>query len=150
VSLTLDRPAISVRDTIKNISTEDLQPDWGYHLTLRPEKGAAYLIPSQSIEARGGGAIPPDHEIWPPAENAPKRVEFGIIHKGLKVIPDIFDGEGGVRSLLRYPDGSGIAVATTPAPYFQTWFSVGGANTQEFTYADGTPRSKKELGWAGH
>lgn len=147
VVLTKDSPAIRVKDTIKNISPENQTPDWGYHLTLRPEKGAAYLIPSQSIEVRLGGEVPPDHEIWPPADNAPKRVERGIIHKGLKVLPDVFNGEGGVRSLLRYPDGTGIAVTTTPAPYFQTWFSVGGFNTQEFTYADGTEVLKRN--WDG-
>jgi hypothetical protein len=147
VVVTKEHPTIRVTDSIKNISAENQTPDWGYHVTLRPEKRAAYLIPSQSIELRGGGAVPPEHEIWPPAENAQNRVERGIIHKGLQLISGMFDDQGGVRSLLRYPDGSGIAVATTPAPYFQTWFSVGGFNTQEFTYADGTQILKKN--WDG-
>jgi hypothetical protein len=147
VLLTKDAPAMHLKDTIKNISTATQTPDWGYHVTLRPEKGAAYLVPSQSREVRGGGEVPPDHEIWPPAENAPNRVELGIIHKGLQITPKIFEERSGVRSLLRYPEGSGIAVSTTPAPYFQTWFSVGGLNTQEFTYADGTQILKRN--WDG-
>ena len=147
VAVEKGRLALHVKDSIKNISSEIQKPDWGYHVTLRPEKGAAYLIPSRSIEVRGGGAVPSEHETWPPAENAENRVELGIIHKALEVTPGVFGEKDGVRSLLYYPDGSGIAVTNTPVPYFQSWFSVGGLNTQEFTYADGCQVLQKN--WDG-
>jgi hypothetical protein len=147
VVLKRGRPALWLTDTLTNISAEPLAPDWGYHVTLRPEKDAELIVPSKVIENRDGGAVPPDHETWQPSKEEGVRVEVGIIHKALQVTPNAFGDSDGVRSLLVYPDGTGIAVTIPPVPYFQTWFCAGGAHTQEFTYRDGTPVLTKN--WDG-
>jgi len=147
ILLTHNQPIIRLRDEFKNISQTILTPDWGYHVTLRPENGAEFLIPSRHLAMRGGGNIPADHAQWRPAAQARKRVECGVIHQQLQVTPGILAGHDGVRTLLRYPDGTGIAVTIPPAPYFQTWFCAGGAYSNEFTYANGTPVLTKN--WDG-
>jgi hypothetical protein len=134
-----DQPTLFLTDTITNVSQEPLTPDWGYHVTFRPEKDAELIVPSKVIQNRGGEVIPPDHEKWQPSGEDRVRVEVGIIHKEQKVLPNALGDADGVRSLLVYPDGTGIAVTIPPVPYFQTWFCAGGAHTQEFTYPDGTP-----------
>jgi hypothetical protein len=147
LSLQKDQPTIALTDTITNISTGPLAPDWGYHVTFRPERDAKLLVPSQVIQNRGGEAVPPDHEIWQPSPEDRTRVEVGIIHKELEVAPNALGDSEGIRCLLQYPDGTGIAVTIPPVPYFQTWFCAGGAHTQEFTYPDGTPVLQKN--WDG-
>ena len=52
-----------------------------------------------------------------------------------------------VYSLLLYPDSTGIAVTTTPAPYFQTWFCCGGEGSKEFTSGNGESLLKRN--WDG-
>lgn len=136
-----------VEDIIKNISNITRTPDWGYHITLHPENGAKYLVPGKYIENRGGGELPDDIETWAPAANPAIRSETGIIHKGLKITHGLIDNKDGNLSLCLYPDGSGIAVSHTLAPYFQTWFCCGGTNSREFTFKDGTPVLKKN--WDG-
>jgi galactose mutarotase-like enzyme len=146
VVLKKGQPALFLTDTIANVSAEPLTPDWGYHVTFRPEPGAELFIPSKVIQNRGGEPVPPKHEKWQPSGDG-TRVEVGIIHKEPRISPDAFGDADGVESLLVYPDGTGIAVTTSPAPYFQTWFCAGGAYTQEFTYPDGTPVLTKN--WDG-
>lgn len=123
-----------VIDRIENITGNKMVPDWGYHITFRPEKGSKLLAPSEKIEERSGGKIPDDIETWYPALNPETRNETGIIHKGLK----IFENESKKvnKVLMLYPSGRGIALSFPPSPYFQTWFCNGGANTDEFTYSD--------------
>jgi hypothetical protein len=53
---------IKIEDTIENISNRMLIPDWGYHITFRPEEGARYLVPSRSVSERGGNILPDDLE----------------------------------------------------------------------------------------
>lgn len=140
-------PTLWLFDTMTNVATEALTPDWGYHVTLRPEQGAQLLIPSRSVQNRNGEPVPQDHEVWKPAERNEQRVEHGIIHKGLRASSGLIEGRDMARIVLQYPDGPGIAVAVPPAPYFQTWFCAGGAGSTEFTYADGTPVLHKN--WDG-
>jgi hypothetical protein len=123
---------ILVEDTIENISTVPQCPDWGYHLTLRPEIGARLLVPSKEIQERGGGALPADIETWHDAEDPTLRTETGIIHKKL-LINQSEAGTDSVISLLNYPDGTGLALEVPPSPYFQTWFCNGGKGSKEFT-----------------
>lgn len=117
-----------------NITQNVLTPDWGYHVTLRPEKGSRLIVPSRSIEERSGNRVPDDFEFWNPAEDPLIRKEDGIIHKGLKLYSK--NGKSVNKCLMLYPSGRGISVTFPPSPYFQTWFCCGGANSAEFTYAE--------------
>lgn len=134
VILPAEGNSFKVKDRIENITGSIQVPDWGYHITFRPEKGSKLLVPSKSVEERSGGTVPEDIETWHPAENPKIRTETGIIHKGLK----LFESNGGRANkvLMFYPSGRGIALSFPPSPYFQTWFCNGGANTDEFTFTD--------------
>jgi len=122
-----------VRDRIEDITGSIQIPDWGYHITFRPEKGSKLLVPSMSAEERSGGEIPSDFETWYPAKKLNVRNETGIIHKGLKLFES--NGRKENKVLMVYPSGHGIALSFPPSPYFQTWFCKGGAHSHEFTYA---------------
>lgn len=123
---------ILVEDSIKNVSASIQRPDWGYHITLRPEEGAKLLVPSKQVQERGGGAMPADIETWLEAEDASVRTETGIIHKDL-LVNQSEAGPDSVVSLLKYPDGTGLALSVPPSPYFQTWFCNGGKGSKQFT-----------------
>jgi len=129
------------KTTIRNITNETLIPDWGYHITFRPEDGSRLIVPSRQAELRGGGELPSDIETWHPAAGSSVRTEVGVIHKQL------YSENGRSFILLRYTDGAGIKFSFPSSPYFQTWFCNGGAGTKEFTYADGTPVLNKN--WDG-
>lgn len=133
VVLSGKEPAIRYITRVRNISGGKLEPDWGYHITLRPEDGSRLIVPSKSAEDRHGGPVPGDFEIWHPAANPQVRTETGIIHKGLKLYSD--DDKTFNKCLAVYPSGRGILVSFPPSPYFQTWFCNGGANSKEFSYA---------------
>ena len=137
-----DGTSIKAIAKVRNITNKVLQPDWGYHITFRPEGGSRLIVPSLSVEERAGGNVPDDIETWHPAENPQVRTETGIIHKGLKLYPN---GNKNVnKCLMLYPSGRGISVSFPPSPYFQTWFCNGGANSKEFSYAEtGEPVFKK-------
>jgi hypothetical protein len=127
-----DSLEIRSEDRIENVSSVAQRPDWGYHITLRPEEGARLLVPSKQAEERGGGELPTDMETWYPAKDPSVRTETGIIHKNLLIHPSEA-GPDSVVSLLRYTDGTGLAVSVPPSPYFQTWFCHGGKGSGEFT-----------------
>jgi hypothetical protein len=127
-----DSLEIRSEDRIENVSSVVQRPDWGYHITLRPEEGARLLVPSKQAEERGGGELPTDMETWYPAKDPSVRTETGIIHKNLLIHPSEA-GPDAVVSLLRYTDGTGLAVSVPPSPYFQTWFCNGGKGSGEFT-----------------
>ncbi len=146
IVLEKDKQQLQITDRIKNISNEPLNPDWGYHITFRPEDGSRLVVPSASVENRSGGPVPEDHEKWTPAVNDKVREETGIIHKGLKTVST---GMGNMTcALVVHPDDTGIKVSFPPTPYFQTWFCKGGANSTEFTkVSDGTPLFRRN--WDG-
>ena len=127
---------IFVEDTIENVSAAMQHPEWGYHITLRPEEGARLLVPSKLVQERGGNALPDDIETWHQAEDPSVRTETGIIHQDLLAVPSE-SGPLQVSSLLEYPDGNGLAVSVPPSPYFQTWFCNGGKGSKEFTNREG-------------
>lgn len=134
---------MEVIDTFKNISSRAVTPDWGYHITFRPEPGALYLVPASKAEQRGGGVLPQDYTVWQRSPDDKQRIEKGIIYKNLN-----FDEQEHLcTSLLEYPDGSGIEIKTPPSPYFQTWFCSGGAGSKEFTWDNGEPVLKRN--WDG-
>ena len=135
-----------ITDRVENITDSIVVPDWGYHITFRPEKGSKLLVPSEKIEERSGGKIPDDIETWYPAINPETRNETGIIHKGLKIFEN--DGKKVNKVLMYYPSGRGFVLSFAPTPYFQTWFCNGGANSDEFTLASNNqPVLKKN--WDG-
>ncbi len=136
---------IRLKDIIENISGQLQTPDWGYHITFRPEEGARYLVPSGHVQVRGGGQLPDDIETWHKAADENVRTETGIIHNGLPTTKP--SGKEETTSLLLYPDKTGIAVSVTPAPYFQTWFCCGGKGSKEFTFRNGESLLKKN--WDG-
>lgn len=144
--LTKQAMGFTLQDTIENISNRVLTPDWGYHITFMPEAGSRLIVPSKYAEKRGHGALPCDFQTWHKATNENVRTETGIIHKNLQT-SQIDNGSTAVRSLLIYPDHTGIEVLTTPAPYFQTWFCNGGKGSDEFTFRNGESLLRKN--WDG-
>ncbi|MGM0474373.1 MAG: DUF4432 family protein [Bacteroidota bacterium] len=126
--------SFGLTDSIKNLTGRVRNPDWGYHITFRPENGSRLLVPSKHVEERSGGKLPGDIETWRPAEDPRKRMETGIIHKELNIYR--VNGRKVNKVLLHYPSGRGISLSFPVVPYFQTWFCNGGANTTEFTYAE--------------
>ncbi|MFO7369582.1 MAG: DUF4432 family protein [Bacteroidales bacterium] len=140
-----DSNVIRLKDIIENISGQKQTPDYGYHITFRPEEGARYLVPSSHAEIRGGGQLPDDIETWHEAADENIRTETGIIHKRLSTTKS--NGEEQTTSLLLYPDNTGIEVSVTPTPYFQTWFCCGGKGSEEFTFRNGESLLKKN--WDG-
>ncbi len=146
-ALLVDRetPGFNIADTIRNVSGTALVPDWGYHVTFRPEPGSKLLIPSLQVEERWGGEVPEDHETWQPAGDERIRTEIGIIHKELKSVD--LAGIPTVKVLKEYPDGRAFELMFPLAPYVQTWYSSGGSDYDEFTYSDGTPVFRKS--WNG-
>jgi hypothetical protein len=119
---------------VTNITKKVLVPDWGRHITLRPSNGSRLMLASKSIEERSGDKVPDDFEYWFDPKNPCVRTENGIIHKGLKVYDD--NGKKFNKALMLYPSGRSVCISFPPSPYFQTWFCSGGANSDEFTFAE--------------
>jgi hypothetical protein len=146
-------PGFRLQDELTNLSTATQTPDWGYHVQLHPQPEAPYLVPSRSRHQRGGGAVEPGHEIWPPVKPGSPRVERGIVHRKAMWKTGLLDGGPGVPTLLRYADGRGIEVILPPVPYLLSWFSAGGAGSDEFmippSAADQGPRRILERDWNG-
>lgn len=132
IVLTKASLGFSLEDTIENITDSKQTPDWGYHLTFRPEEGAMLIVRSIHAEERGGNPLPADIQTWHKAENEKIRSETGIIHKQVAVAET-----GLVKAQLIYTDGSILEVSTPPIPYFQTWFCNGGKGSSEFTDSKG-------------
>ena len=135
IILTKDSLGFKLEDTIENISNRSIIPDWGYHITFRPKPGARYYVPATKAEYRGGAPLPEGYTIWQPSPDNKQRIEHGVIYKNLTS----YTPENSFTSELIYPEGSTIKVKTTSAPYFQTWFCSGGAETTEFTWKNGEP-----------
>lgn len=133
-------------DRVENISNRPLRPDWGYHVTFRPSRGSRLLVPSASVENRTGEKVPENIELWSPAKDITVREETGIIHKKLaKVAPE---SAGRTRAVIVHPDQTGARIGFPLTPYFQTWFSRGGAGSHEFTtFSDMKPLFSKN--WDG-
>jgi len=138
--------AFRVEDTILNISSKEQVPDWGYHITFRPEEGAKLLVPSKKAETRGGGNLPIDIETWHTALHPNIRTETGIIHKGLQY-ESLPDGSLQSSILVQYPESYGIIATFPVTSYFQTWFCNGGESSGEFTYSNGDSLLQKN--WDG-
>lgn len=134
---------IVLSDCIRNISTQPLLPDWGYHITFRPEPRAKIYVPAAHRELRGGGLVAEHHEVWQPSPEPTQRIETGVIYQGLRCDPT----DGTSTAEIRYRDGRRIFVITPPVPYYQSWLCAGGAGSSEFTFADGSPVLKKN--WDG-
>lgn len=99
VTLRPSRQEVSIRDRVTNLTARTAIPDWGYHVQLRPEPGARYLVPSQEVRVRFGGAVPAGHQAWHPAAVSRRREERGYAHRRLAT------RRGRICTLLRYPDG---------------------------------------------
>ena len=125
-------PGFRLQDELTNLSSTVRTPDWGYHVQLHPQPEARYLVPSRRRRLRGGEAVNRDHEVWRPVAPGSPRMERGVVHRQAMQKPGIPDGSPGVPTLLRYPDGSGIEVILPPVPYLMSWFSAGGAGSDEF------------------
>lgn len=145
LTLTQSITEIRLEDSFENLGSIDLVPDWGYHITFRAETGAKYIVSAQHAEYRGGGELPNEYTIWKPSPDPLQRIEHGVIYKGLKSFaPDHL-----CLSKLVYPNGAGISVKTSLAPYFQTWMCSGGADSTEFTWkTDSRSFIKTGMGWA--
>ena len=135
IILTKDSPGFRLEDTFENISNRNLTPDWGYHITFRPEPGARYIVPAKKAEYRGGAPLPANYTVWQPSPDNRQRIEHGVIYKDFNT----FSPENLCTSELIYPEGKSVKVKTPPAPYFQTWFCSGGAEPTEFTRKNGEP-----------
>ena len=144
VQILFDSPTIRVKDSIRNLSSQPKIPDWGYHVQLRAEEGACYMIPSRRVSDREKKMVPADHEAWRPAKITSVREECGYIHKGLKLENLFPDRSLGYKTLIKYPDGQGTLCVLPPSPYTQSWFSCGGANGIDFLLEnkEGIPTEK--------
>jgi hypothetical protein len=136
---------VIIRDTFENISDLSLTPDWGYHVTFRPEAGSRLLLGSKHREERSGGTLPDDLESWTPQTKMARREETGIIHKELMD----FSPEEKRSSfvLLKHTNGEGLIYKFPKSPYFQTWSCRGGAGSDEFTLKNGETLLKRN--WDG-
>lgn len=140
VILTKDSLEFKLEDSIENISDTKQTPDWGYHITFRPEEGAVLKVPSKRFQERNHNPLPDDFETWHKAVDKKVRTETGIVHQELR-------DESGVTSVLTYPNQTSIAVTVPATPYFQTWFCNGGKGSKEFT--DSHNQSILEKNWDG-
>lgn len=138
-------PRVIIRDTFENISARSLTPDWGYHITFRPEDGSRLLVGSKYREERSGGALPKDVESWTPQTKTACREETGVIHKSL--IDFSPDDKSNSFVLLKHTSGDGLLYRFPKSPYFQTWSCRGGAGSEEFTRKNGETLMKKN--WDG-
>jgi len=134
-------------DQITNVSTQVLKPDWGYHVVLRAEEGARYLIPSRDIQNRDSDQqVSGDFERWMPAKSRKSRDERGTIHKKTLVHPGILGGMDGIDTLLEYPGKTGISFVIPPTPYLQDWFSAGGGQeSEDILIEDSSTRASTRL-----
>lgn len=140
-----DNPQIIVRDAIENISGENQEPDWGYHITFYPHLGTKLIVESETQELRGEGEIPGDIVTWTPSKEIAKREEVGIIHKNLQ--KGIVGERNKCTALIQHPEGEKILFHFPPTPYFQTWSCKGGAGSDEFKLKSG--QSLLEKNWDG-
>jgi len=138
-------PKVIIRDTIENISSFTLTPDWGYHITFRPDNETRLLVGSKHMEERFGGKITNDVETWTPQNKPASREETGIIHKEL--IDFSPEEKKWSFVLVKHPNGEGILYKFPKLPYFQTWSCRGGAGSNEFTLKSG--KSLLERNWDG-
>lgn len=145
VEMIPEKNHLIVFDNIRNSSSKTLTPDWGYHITMKPEPGSRLIVPGRTQMNRSGKEVPEDIQTWNPARDESIRSEVGIIHQGFDPVQSDL-GER-IYSELIYPDGTQFRIGVPPAPYFQTWFCSGGANTPEITRKDGTPLYQKN--WDG-
>ncbi len=145
-------PQLRIHDSVKNVSSKMLRPDWGYHIQLRPQPDAELLFPSLRVSERFKTPVPYDHERWYPATVVSKREERGYIHKKLKIEPLFEDGSPGFKTLLKYKDGTGIKCCLPPSPYTMSWFSCGGAMGNNFMFpaeGDRGPSPVLHKNWDG-
>ena len=140
-----DTLEILVEDSIENISDTTQIPDWGYHITFRPEENSKLIVPSQFVQERGFNPLPNDIETWHKAADEKVRTETGIVHKEILKINTT--NTETVTSLLKYPNNTGIAITVPASPYFQTWFCNGGKDSKEFT--NSTNDSLLHKNWDG-
>ena len=145
ISISSTGNTITLITVMKNISEKQQSPSCGYHITFYAEDNASLHVPAKTIEARGGGKIPDDYDMWAPAKDSGVREEYGIIFKELNKHFD--EGQYYVQSLVQYPDERGIEVVVPDMPYTQSWICSGGRNTTEFTYPNGQPVFAKN--WDG-
>ncbi len=119
-------------DQITNISNKELTPDWGYHVILRAEEGAKFIIPSREIQNRNSGErVSEDFELWNSEKTKISRKEKSTIHKKAFATPEILGGKDGIQTLIKYPENTGISFVIPPTPYLQDWFSAGGGPESE-------------------
>jgi len=147
-----DRGKLEITDHIHNLSDNPQLPDWGYHITFRPEKGDQLMLPSRKRAYRDGGTDPGQVETWLPAAKKSIRSETGVLHKGLKV----FESKTGPcgassRALFKFKDKrgplQGLLLSFPVSPYTQSWSCAGGAGSREFTLSNGRPLFQKS--WNG-
>ena len=137
---------VEFTDEIRNITRQPRRLQWGYHFTFRPEEGSYITIPAKRSGNRGGGQPRENFNVWPPPHNPEKRTEEGVILKGLQSEKGVISPDKrSVTATIHYPDSGKTALSFLPAPYVQTWMSVGEAT--EFTYQDGDPVFNKP--WNG-
>ncbi len=138
-------PELEVIDSFKNISGEEILPDWGYHITFFPEPGSEIIVESEKRQLRGNGVIGKEPEVWLPSTRPGRREETGIIHKEVKKVKT--NGKEEYKVIIKHPDGRDIELFVPPTPYFQTWSCCGGAGSDEFILKNG--KSLLEKNWDG-
>ena len=77
------------------------------------------------------------------------RQERDYVHRRIKTGVVFPDGGVGVRTLLRYSDGTGIAACIPHAPFTMSWNSAGGMNSEEFRRPEDPATPLFSRGWNG-
>lgn len=128
--------SLILKDTITNKSKETLSPEWGYHVQMKAEPGAEYLIPSKKMKRIGDISLTEDAEIWYNSKCKNVREQTMNRHEKLRITDNVLKGERSIETLLKYADGHAIKAIIPACSWFASWFSAGGENGQEWCIQD--------------
>lgn len=148
VTLDTEGRRLQVVDTITNEGDEPRRPDWGYHVQLRPEDGARFIVPCDSVVSRTGQEVPDDFQVWKAARDERVREERGYIHTGCTTKADTH-GRRSVECTAKYPTAPDVTVTIPYAPYIQSWFSCGGKGGRSFDLPERPDGTFMKVGWDG-
>ena len=134
IKISSDSSKIVIEDSITNKSNNTQNADWGYHIQLRPVEGAEYMVPSKYMREFEGVEIISNKEIWKSSTEPGVRKEVKNVHKNLKISKGSPEGNNGIKTLLKYPDGYGIMTSIPPVPWMCSWYSSGGKGGNEWSF----------------
>ncbi len=127
---------IILKDTVTNKSKEILSPEWGYHVQMKAEPEAEYLIPSKKMKAIGDKSVTEQSEIWYNSKSKTERTQKMNRHEKIKIIDNKLKGKKSFMTLLKYSGGHAIMMLIPACSWVASWFSSGGENGLEWCKQD--------------